>query len=266
MRETGSSDTIYFNLKELGLILLLSVLAAVSGALVPSYLFPEGTISDFVYATLGLPGPGAGVLVFGSILCFWLLVGLILVKKPGTAVAMAVAIIAFDLLFGNQVVVLQIMDVLLFVALIIEAICLLPADRQPWKNILPVCLAGLGLVTLALALFGQAKQGEADIAVTQFPLVYYIFGILGLCYALICYRYPVKYLLAAGIANMYYILHFWLFWGDGFASRFPPDPAMIPVLLLVVLLGGVLSASMAYGVKLILKRDPRSGSQAVQDQ
>jgi hypothetical protein len=252
MGDPGKNDAIYFTLREMVFILLLSGAAAVSGVLVPSYLFPEGTISDFVYGTLGLPGPGAGVLVFGSILCFWLLVGLILVKKPGTAVAMAVSIIAFDLLFGNQVVVLQVMDVLLFVALIIEAICLLPVNRKPWKNILPVCLAGLGLVTLTLALLGQAKQGETDIAVTHFPLVYYIFGIMGLCYALICYRYPVKYLLAAGIANIYYMLHFWLFWGDGFASRFPSDLAMIPVLLLVVLLGGVLSASVAYGIERIM--------------
>jgi len=87
MSGRGNSDTIYFTLREMGLILILSVIAAITGALVPSWLFPEGRISDFVYGTLGLPGPGAGVLIFGSILCFWLLVGLILVKKPGTGLA-----------------------------------------------------------------------------------------------------------------------------------------------------------------------------------
>jgi hypothetical protein len=266
MDETANSDTIYFSLREMGLILVLSVLAALSGALVPSWLFPEGRISGFVYNTLGLPGPGAGVLVFGSILCFWLLMGLILVKKPGTAVAMAVAIIAFDLLFGNQVVVLQTMDVLLFVALIIEAVCLLQVDRGPWNYILPACLAGPGLFTLAVALLGQAKQGESDLAAAQFPVIYYIFGILGLSAALICYSHPVKYLLAAGIANMYYLLHFWLFWGDGFASRFPPDFLMIPVLFLVALLGGVLFASVAYGIDLILKTYCGSESPAKGDQ
>ncbi len=103
MPENDPVDSIYFNLKELGIILVLSILAAVSGALVPSYLFPEERISDIVYGILVLPGPGAGVLIFGGILCFWLLVGLILVKKPGTAVAMSMLLIAFDLLFGNQV-------------------------------------------------------------------------------------------------------------------------------------------------------------------
>jgi hypothetical protein len=266
MGETKNSDTIYFNLGEVGLIILLSVIAAVSGALVPSWLFPEGRISDFVYGTLGLPGPGAGVLIFGGILCFWLLVGLILVKKPGTAVAMAAAIIAFDLLFGNQVVIIQIMDVLLVVALIIEVGCLTPVERGPWRNILPVCLAGLGFVTLALALFGQATQGEADIPVIGFPVIFCIIGIMGLCSAFISYRYPVRYLAAAGIANMYYMLHFWLFWGDGFASRFPPHVAMVPVLLLVALLGGILFATAAYGIDLILKRYHGTGNSVLQDQ
>jgi hypothetical protein len=261
MTETGNIGTVYFNFRELGLILLLSVLAAVSGALVPSYLFPEGRISDFVYGVLGLPGPGAGVLIFGGILCFWLIVGLILVKKPGTAVVISVMIIAFDLLFGQQAVTIQVLDVLLVVALIIEAVCLLPFDRKPWKNILPFCLAGLSVVTLALALLGEARLGEADTPVPHFPILYCTFGILGLCCAVICYRYPVKYLIAAGIANMYYMLHFWLFWGDGFASRFPPVPGTIPVLFLVALLGGILFASTAYGVGLLIRRYPfRSAS------
>ena len=131
MPENDPVDSIYFNLKELGIILVLSILAAVSGALVPSYLFPEERISDIVYGILVLPGPGAGVLIFGGILCFWLLVGLILVKKPGTAVAMSMLLIAFDLLFGNQVVIIQSLDVLFIVAIIIEAVCLIPVERNP---------------------------------------------------------------------------------------------------------------------------------------
>jgi len=254
MPENDPVDSIYFNLKELGIILVLSILAAVSGALVPSYLFPEERVSDIVYGMLALPGPGAGVLIFGGILCFWLLVGLILVKKPGTAVAMSTLLIAFDLLFGNQAVIIQSLDVLFIVAIIIEAVCLIPVERNPWSNILPVCLTVLSLITLALALLGQEKQGETNIPLAQFPLFYCIFGILGLCYAFICHRYPVKYLVAAGLANMYYMLHFWLFWGDGFASRFPPDLIMVPVLLLVALLGGVIFASAAYGIELLRDR------------
>jgi len=254
MTESDQDDGIYFNLKELGTILVLSLLAAVSGALVPSVLFPEGRISDIVYGMFSLPGPGAGVLIFGGILCFWFLLGLILVKKPGTAVAMSIVLIAFDLLFGSQTVIIQSLDVLFIVAIIIEAACLIPVERKPWKNIMPFCLAGLSLVTIAFALLGKAKQGETDIPLAQFPWVYCIFGIMGIFYAFICYRYPVKYLVAAGLANMYYMLHFWLFWGDSFASRFPPDLAMVPVLLLVALLGGVISASAAYGLELLRDR------------
>ena len=51
------ADTIYFTIQELGVIFVLWVSAALSGALVPSWLFPDTTISDFVYSTLGLPGP-----------------------------------------------------------------------------------------------------------------------------------------------------------------------------------------------------------------
>lgn len=254
MTGSGAADTIYFSFRDLGLIILLSVLAALSGALVPSYLFPEGRISDFVYGVLHLPGPGAGVLIFGGILCFWLILGLILVKKPGTAVAMAIALIAFDLLFGNQTVIIQRLDALLFVAILIEMVCLLPLDRKPLNDVLPIILGGLSIVTLTVTLIGQAKQGESDILFSQFPGTFYVFGILGVGCAILCHRYPVRYLTAAGIANMYYMLHFWLFWGTGFVSRFPPDPAMIPVLLLVALVGGVVFASAGYGIGLLLNR------------
>jgi hypothetical protein len=247
--DTG--DGIYFSPKEIGIILALSALAAISGALVPSILFPENRISDIVYNVLHLPGPGAGVMIFGGILCFWLLLGIILVKKPGTAAAMSVILVAIDLLFGNQAIVFQSLDVLIIVALIIEAFCLLRIDRYHASGILVILLAALGTATLVIALRGLATQGEDNIPLAQFPTAYYIFGILGLCYAFICYRYPVKYLVAAGLANMYYMLHFWLFWGGGFASRFPPDLTMVPVLLLVALLGGVLFASAAYGIEFI---------------
>ena len=58
MPENGSGDGIYFSLKEIGLILTLSALAALTGALVPLYFFPEGLLSEYVYGMLELPGPG----------------------------------------------------------------------------------------------------------------------------------------------------------------------------------------------------------------
>jgi hypothetical protein len=247
------ADTIYFTLQELGVIIALSVLAALSGALVPSWIFPDTTISDFVYSGLGLPGPGAGEVVFGGILCFWLLLGLFLVKKPGTAFAMAIILIAIDLMAGSQALVIQTLDVLVFVALIIEAISQIPfVERRPWSYLLPACLLVLGITTLAIAILGCATTGEMDTAVTGLPWSYYLFGILGLVCAFICCRYQVRYLLAAGLASMYYMLHFWLFWGSGFAARFPPDPVMIPVLFLAALLSGVVSAAAAYGISRVL--------------
>jgi hypothetical protein len=254
MTDSRSSETLYFSYRDLGLIFLVSVLAAITGATVPSYLFPEGKISDLVYGAFGLPGPGAGVLIFGGILCFWLVLGLILVKKPGTAIVISILIIALDLLFGEQAITIQVLDVLLFVAIIIELVCLLPVDRKPWSNIMPALIAALSVITLALAVLGLARLGESDILTLRFPTAYCVAGILGLLYAVICWRYPVKYLVAAGIANMYYMLHFWLFWGEGFASRFPQAPDAIPVLLLIALLGGVIFASAAWGIELVMNR------------
>ncbi len=59
MSENGSAgEGIYFSLMEIGLIIALSALAALTGALVPSYFFPEGRLSEYVYGMLKLPGPG----------------------------------------------------------------------------------------------------------------------------------------------------------------------------------------------------------------
>ena len=238
-------DTIYFTLPELAAIIVIAALAAASGALVPSWLFPEGRVAAIAYGWLGLPGPGAGVLIFGSILCFWLLAGRILVGKPGTAAAIAIAIMAIDLLFGSQAVLVQVLDAILIVAVIIEAVLLLPVVPPSWNRVLPAGLAALSLYTLVIAAAGMATAGEADAAVPGIPYGYYLFGIAGLCIAAGITRIPPALTLAAGIANLYYLLHFWLFWGTSFAGRFPPDPAMIPVLALVVLEGGAAAAAAA---------------------
>ncbi|WP_292368036.1 hypothetical protein [Methanoregula sp. UBA64] len=252
--DNGSGEGVYFSLKEIGLILGLSVLAALTGALVPSYLFPEGTISAIVYGTLMLPGPGAGVFVFGSILCFWLFTGLILVKKPGTAVAMATVLVAIDLLFGIQAVIIQSLDVLVIVAIIIEVVCHFLPKHSAGDRIFPLILAALSIITLGIAITGYAKQGEENLPLMQFPIVYGIFAILGISLAIVCYRYPCRYFIAAGIANIYYLIHFWIFWGNDFGSRFPPDPLMIPVLSLIVIVGGVTAAWAACGLEYLRKR------------
>ncbi len=190
-------------------------------------------------------------MVFGGILCFWLVLGLLLVKKPGTAVVMSLLVIAIDLLTAGETATVQTLDVLLFVAIIIEVISLLPVEKSPLKNVMPVLLAVLGAIILFLLVTGAAKVGENGSAATEFPLGYAVIGILALCYAFVCYRYPVKYLAACAIANMYYMLHFWLFWGVTFADRLPVSPDIVPVLLCVAATGGVLFATAAYGIVLL---------------
>ncbi len=118
---------------------------------------------------------------------------------------MATVLIAFDLLFGNQVVIIQSLDVLFIAAIIIEAVFLFMAAESSWKYFLPLALMMLSLVTLGIALLGLAKLGEDNIPLAQFPTVYYVFGILGLCYAVICYRYPGKSLCRS--RSCQYVLH-----------------------------------------------------------
>ena len=201
-----------------------------------------------------LPGPGAGVLVFGSILCFWLLLGLILVKKPGTAAAMAMVLIAIDLLFGNQAVIIQSLDVLFIVAIIIEAVCLFTAADPSWKYLLPLVLIMLSLVTLGIALLGLAKQGENDIPLVQFPTVYYVFGILGFCYAVICYRHPGKVLCRSRSCQYVLSAAFLALLGRWFCITVSPGSRHVAVLFLVALLGGIISASTVYGIEFLCKQ------------
>ena len=115
---------------------------------------------------------------------------------------MAIILIAIDLMAGSQALVIQTLDVLLFVALIIEAIGMVPVERRPWSCLLPACLLIFGITTLAVAILGFATTGEMDTAVTGISWSYYFSGILGLVCAFICCRYQVRYLLAAGLASM----------------------------------------------------------------
>ncbi|SCL74244.1 hypothetical protein L21_0112 [Methanoculleus chikugoensis] len=261
MKSTG-----YFSFRELGMIALLAILAVFSGTYAPVYLLPGGSIAGFVHQFLILPGPGAGVFVFGSILCFWLVLGLLLVKKPGTAAVMSLLIVAIDLLIGTQAVSIHAIDVIVLVAVIIEILTMLPLTNTPLKYVTPALLAVLGATTLLLFLAGQAKMGENGAPATSFPLGYVVISLIALCYAVICYRHPAKYLAASAIANMYYLLHFWLFWGSSFAGRFPVAPDIIPVLLCVAAVGGVLSASGAYAIDLLVKMYSKADDGLVQGQ
>ena len=239
---------LYFTIRELLIIAFLALLAVLTGTFAPKYLHlgDGGIVPTITHGILKLPGPGTGLMIFGGALCFCLVLGLMLIKKPWTAVVMSVLIIAIDLLIGQETVSaiplnIHSLDVILFIAIIIEVLAMLSWEKPPLKYGVPVILAGLGAITLFVYLSGQDKIG------------YVIIAILAFCFALIFYRYPVKYLAACAIANMYYILHFWIFCGDSVAARFPATPILIPVILCAGIVGGVLFATAAYGVDMLLK-------------
>jgi chromate transport protein ChrA len=133
------------------------------------------------------------------------------------------------------------LDVILFIAIIIEVLALLSWDKPLLKYIIPVILAVLGAITLFVYLSGQDKIG------------YVIIAILAFCFALVFYRYPMKFLAACAIANMYYILHFWMFCGDSLAARFPATPVLVPIILCAGIVGGFLFTTAAYGVDMLMK-------------
>ena len=130
---------------------------------------------------------------------------------------------------------------------------LLAIERKPWSYVFPVFLALMGVITLVLMAAGQAKMGENGAAATVFPLGYAATGIIALCLAVICFMYPMKYVAGAGISQMFYITYCWLFNGSkGFATWVPAAPA-IPTLLAFALVCGSLMAAVAYGIYLIWK-------------
>ena len=109
----------------------------------------------------------------------------------------------------------------------------------------------MGLITLGLMITGNAKMGESGAAATVFPLGYAVSGILILIFAIICYSYPAKYLIGAGISQVFYITYCWLFNGkNGFATWVPVAPA-IPALLTFAFVCGAFMAVLAYGFFLL---------------
>ena len=139
----------------------------------------------------------------------------------------------------------------MLVAIIIDGAGLLPLEKKPWQNIFPPVIGIMGAITLALWLTGNAKMGENGAASTVFPLGYVVLGILGLAIAVICYFYPMKYVVGAGVAEVFYIVFCWLFNGKtGFATWLPVTPA-IPPLLTFALVSGAFMALLAYGIHLL---------------
>ena len=243
----------YFTQQELLIILVLAVIAFLTASFGLSHILPGSGASSFVHGFLKLPGPGAGIFIGSAFTCVWLVLGLLLIKKPGTAILMAALIIVFSLLMslaraGN----VRLDYLMLLVAIIIECAGLLPFEKKPWRFFFPTLVSLMGLFTLALMLTGNAKMGENGAAATVFPLGYAVSGILAIAIGVILWMYPrSKYIIGAGCAEVFYIVFCWLFNGkSGFATWVPVAPA-IPALLTFSFVCGAVMAAIAYGAYLL---------------
>jgi len=239
----------YFTLQDLIIIGILALLAFLTSSFGLSHVLPGGSAPGLVHGFLKLPGPGAGIFISSAFTCLWLVLGLLILKKRGTAIAMAVLIFVFMLLsslvIGRGV---RLDYLVVMVAIIIEIFGFLALEKKPWKYVFPVLLVLMGGITLALMLTGNAKMGENGAAATVFPLGYAVSGILALCLAAICFVYPAaKYIAGAGCSQVFYIVFCWLFNGkSGFATWVPVAPA-IPALLTFAFVCGAVMAVLAYG-------------------
>lgn len=243
----------YFSRQDLIIIVILALLAFLTSSFGLSHILPGGSASGFVHAFLKLPGPGAGVFIGSAFTCLWLVLGLLLLKKKGTAIAMAIVIFVFMLLaslFMKRGITPDYLIVM--VAIIIEIFGLLALEKRPWSYAFPVIIGVLGVITLVLMLTGNAKMGENGAPATVFPIGYVIAGILALCLAAILFMYPAwKYVIGAGCSQVFYITFCWLYNGkSGFASWVPVTP-VIPVLWTFAFVCGAVMAVIAYGFYVI---------------
>jgi hypothetical protein len=90
----------YFTWQELIIILVIAALAFLTGNYGLSYVLPGGPGPGFVHAFLKMPGPGTGIFNVSAFVCLWLVLGLLVIKKPGTALLIAVLIMIFGLAFA----------------------------------------------------------------------------------------------------------------------------------------------------------------------
>lgn len=252
----------YFTMHELGIILALAIIAFLTGSFGLNHILPGGTAAGFVHAFLILPGPGTGVFITSAFTCVWLVLGLLLIRKTGTAILISALVMIMSLVFLFAGIGSIRLDYLAIVtAIIIECAGLLPLEKDPWRYFFPAFLAIMGLITIILMLTGNAKMGENGAAATVFPLGYAVTGILALCLAVIAFMYPTtKYIAGAGCAEIFYIVFCWLFNGkSGFASWIPVVPA-IPPLLTFACVCGSLMAAVAYGIHLLWNTYTKHGT------
>jgi len=245
--------TTYFSRNDLLIIIGLALIAFMTSSFGLIHVLPGGSAPGLVHGFLKLPGPGAGIFISSAFICVWLVLGILLTKKPGTVLLMAALVFLFSLILslvnaGN----VRLDYLSLMVAIMIECAGLLPLEKKPWKFVFPGLLSLMGMITLALMLTNNAKMGENGAAADVFPLGYAVAGILAIALGVILCSYPTgKYIIGAGCAEVFYIVFCWLFNGKkGFATWVPVAPA-IPALLTFAFVCGAVMAAIAYGFFLL---------------
>jgi|WetSurMetagenome_2_1015567.scaffolds.fasta_scaffold07111_7 hypothetical protein len=254
LKERLTKITGYFSKQDWGIIVLLAIVAFATVSYGLKYILPGGSAPGLVHGFLKLPGPGAGIFIGSAFSCIWLVLALLLVRKPGTALTVTILTVIMGgiaaLVTGGD---MRFSMLAIAVALIIEGIGLLPIEKKPYQYIFPPVIGIMGLITLALWLTGNAKMGENGAASTVFPLGYAVTGIIAVALAVICWFYPMRYLTGAGFAEVFYIAFCWTFNGKtGLFTWVPATPA-IPALLTFAMVCGASMAFLAYAVYLLVR-------------
>jgi hypothetical protein len=87
----------YFTRNDLIIIVIIAIIAFLTSSYGLSHLLPGGSAPGLVHAFLKLPGPGAGIFIASAFTCLWLVLGILITKKPGTVILIALLIIVFSL-------------------------------------------------------------------------------------------------------------------------------------------------------------------------
>jgi len=87
----------YFTRNDLLIILIIAVVAYLINTYCLNFVLPGGPGPGLVHGFLKMPGPGTGIFNVSACTCLWLVLGLLIIKKPGTALSIAVLLIVIGL-------------------------------------------------------------------------------------------------------------------------------------------------------------------------
>jgi hypothetical protein len=242
MDENRKTTPYYFNLKELVIIIIIGVLGAIAGQWVPYYLMPGGQIPNLVHTMLHLPGPGAGIVIFGGILCFWLLLAAAVIQKRGATILTSIVIIAVNLILGYSLLgtTAGIFEPLI-VAILIELFLILPIERSILRYALPIVFGAFIIICLAQLAAGQVIWLQGQSLWPGVPLMLVLGAILALGSA----KYPSKYVTAGAFANLGYLIYFFAEpGGKGWPTVIHAPPLVVVALVGGGLVGGVLAVAV----------------------